>query len=70
MDLNERQTDALVDLGEIGGRKFIEEETIDELLGLGLVYWRTPGQLDFTPAGEEVYNELTGIAEMALVGSQ
>ncbi len=32
-------------------------------LALNLVYWRKPDELDFTSAGEPVYNELTGSAE-------
>jgi hypothetical protein len=61
MDLSEPQIDALLEMGEsASGHDFMEPGVLDELLKLELVYWRNPGELDFTPTGEEVYDELTG----------
>ncbi len=33
-------------------------QVLEELLALGLVYWRAPDNLDFTPVGEKVFKEL------------
>jgi len=64
MDLTGAQKEALVELGESAtGHDFMSKQVLKELLDLDLVYWRKPGELDFSPAGEQVYNELTGSAE-------
>jgi hypothetical protein len=61
MDLTEQQSNALLALGESAvGHDFIEPGVLNELLELDLVYWRKPDELDFTAAGEAVYDELIG----------
>lgn len=63
MNLTQSQINALLKLGEsAGGHDFITQATLDQLLKLDLVYWRKPDEIDFTPAGEQVYNELSGLA--------
>jgi len=64
MNLTEAQTDALVELGESAtGHDFMSKQVLRDLLALNLVYWRNPDELDFSPAGEQIYDELTGSAE-------
>ncbi len=59
MNLSERQREAILGLGETAsGHQFIPSQVLEELLSMELVYWRGPEDLDFTPAGEKVYNEL------------
>jgi len=66
MNLTEAQTDALLELGEsASGHDFMSRKVLGELLTLELVYWRKPDELDFTAAGEEVYDELTRATEKA-----
>ena len=60
-ELTEPQRAALLKLGNsASGHEFIEPEVLKELLALELVYWRREDELDFTHAGEKVYNELSG----------
>jgi hypothetical protein len=64
MNLSLSQTNALLRLGETAsGYDFIEPNDLKQLLECDLVYWRKPDELDFTPAGEEVYNKLTRTAK-------
>ena len=59
MNLSEPQRDAMLQLGETAsGHDFISPQIVEELLAMELVYWRGPEDLDFTPAGEKVYQEL------------
>lgn len=63
MNLSLSQTDALLRLGEsAAGHDFIEPNDLKQLLECDLVYWRKPDDLDFTPAGEQVYNTVTRTA--------
>jgi hypothetical protein len=36
---------------------------LNQLLELGLVYWRRSDEIDFTPAGAQVYSKLAGAAK-------
>jgi hypothetical protein len=59
MNLSESQRDAMLQLGETAsGHDFIPPPVLEELLAMELVYWRGPDDLDFTSAGEKVYQEL------------
>ena len=61
MNLSELQHDAMIQLGETpSGHEFITPEVLDELLEMDLIYWRTPEDLEFTPTGQSVYDELVG----------
>jgi len=61
MNLTKSQTDALLKLGEsAAGHEFVKAPVLQELLALDLIYWRQADEVDFTPAGEEVYDELSG----------
>ena len=59
MNLSESQRDAMLTLANTAsGHDFIPQEVLDKLLSLKLVFWRTPDDLNLTPAGERVYQEL------------
>ena len=59
MNLSEPQRDAMLTLANtISGHDFVPQVILDDLLSIGLVYWRNEDQVDFTPAGEKVYQEL------------
>ncbi|MBI3860271.1 MAG: hypothetical protein HY290_00085 [Planctomycetia bacterium] len=63
MNLSESQTEAMLELGgSAEGHGFIPQRVLDELLSYELIYWRNAGEVDFTPAGKEVYDELVGAA--------
>jgi len=67
MYLTESQKNALLDLGDCAaGHEFVSTKVLRELLALDLVYWRKRNEIDFTPAGVQVYNELSGVAETAV----
>ena len=58
-DLSESQREAMLKLGNTAsGHDFVTSDVLNALLSLGLVYWRTTDNLDFTPVGEQVYDEL------------
>jgi hypothetical protein len=60
MFITHSQAKALVKLGEgPTDRDFVRSGDLSQLLRLKLVYWRQPDELDFTPAGAEVYLQLT-----------
>ncbi len=40
------------------GHDFLTTEVLEELLSLGLVYWRARDSLNFTPVGEQVFDTL------------
>jgi hypothetical protein len=62
MNLTEPQRNALLKLGEsASGHEFIDVQVLKELLAFDLVYWRWADELDFTPAGEIVYNQLAAL---------
>jgi hypothetical protein len=59
MNLSEPQRDAMLTLANTSsGEDFVLREILDDLLSMDLVYWRTPDEVSFTPAGERVYQEL------------
>jgi hypothetical protein len=59
MNLSESHREAILQLGNTAsGHEFLMTEVMEELLSLGLVYWRAPDNLDFTPVGERVFKEL------------
>ncbi len=59
MNLSEPQRDAMLTLANpSSGEDFLLQEILDGLVSMDLVYWRTPDELEFTPAGERVYQEL------------
>lgn len=61
MNLTKSQMDALVKLGEsAAGHEFIKAPVLEQLLALDLIYWRHADEVDFTPVGEQVYDELVG----------
>jgi hypothetical protein len=64
MNLSLSQTNALLRLGEsTTGHNFFKPDDLTQLLELGLVYWRRPDEIDFTPAGAQVYSKLAGTAK-------
>ena len=61
MNLSEPQRDAMLRLGDsASGHDFIPPTVLEELLSMKLVYWRAFRDLDFTPAGEQVWKKLVG----------
>jgi hypothetical protein len=59
VNLSERQGEAILQLGSTAsGHDFIPPQVLEELLAMDLVYWRAPEDLDFTPTGLKVYQEL------------
>ena len=63
MNLTEAQTHAMLELGGTAeGHGFIPQRVLDQLLSYELIYWRNAGEVDFTPLGKEVYDELAGSA--------
>jgi ribosomal protein S19E (S16A) len=59
MNLSEPQRDAMLTLANWStGDDFVLQAILDDLRSMGLVYWRTPDEVSFTPAGERVYREL------------
>jgi hypothetical protein len=59
MNLSDSHREAILQLGNTAsGDDFLMTEVIEELLSLGLVYWRATDNLDFTPVGERVFKEL------------
>ena len=58
MILSNPQREAMLKLGNTAsGHEFIPADVLEELLALGLVYWRAPDDLDFTPTGEKVLEQ-------------
>ncbi len=71
MNLTKLQADAMLKLGEsTEGHGFIEPRVLDKLLSYDLIYWRNANEVDFTPAGEAVYDELAGAAEPKMAESR
>lgn len=67
MNLTEAQVHAMLELGgSAEGHGFIPQRVLDELLSYELIYWRNPGEVDFTSAGKEVYDELASSTEQNL----
>ncbi len=66
MNLTESQVKAILELGGSteGNDPYIPQRDLNDLLSYGLIYWRDAGDAEFTPAGKEVYEELTGSAGM------
>lgn len=63
MSLTESQAHAMRELGGTAeAHGFIPQRILDELLARELIYWRNPGEVDFTPRGKQVYDELTASA--------
>jgi hypothetical protein len=63
MNLTESEVKAMLELGgSVEGHDFIPQRVLNDLLSYGLIYWRTAGDAEFTPEGEEVYHDLTGSA--------
>ena len=61
MNLSEAQTHAMLELGDSSeGHEFIPQRVLNELLSYDLIYWRNADEVDFTPTGKEVYDELAG----------
>jgi hypothetical protein len=59
MNLSDSHREAILQLGNTpSGDDFLMTDVIEELLSLGLVYWRATDNLDFTPVGERVFKEL------------
>ena len=70
MNLTEAQAKAMLELGgSVEGHDFIPQRVLDDLLKYDLIYWRNANEIDFTPAGEEVYDELAGAAELKMAES-
>jgi hypothetical protein len=56
MNLSEQQRDALLTLANTAaGHDFVPQEVLDELVLMGLVYWRSPDEVRLTATGEKVY---------------
>jgi hypothetical protein len=71
MNLTKSQAAAMLKLGEsTEGHEFIEPRVLDKLLSYDLIYWRKANEVDVTPSGEEVYDELAGAAEPKTVESR
>lgn len=63
MQLTEAQEQAMLELGgSAEGHGFIPQRVLDELLGCELIHWRSEGEVDFTPRGQEVYEMLAASA--------
>jgi hypothetical protein len=61
MNLSKLQREAILQVGNTAsGHEFLTTEVLEELLAMGLIYWRAPDNLDFTPVGEKVFDELEG----------
>ena len=64
MKLSERQREAMLKLGNTASGDYfiltevLPTEVLEELLALELVFWRAPDNLDFTPVGEQVFDDL------------
>jgi hypothetical protein len=61
MNLTEAQANALL---EIGGAAewhgYIAQRVLNDLMSYDYIYYNHDGQVEFTPAGKEVYDELAG----------
>gem|GEM_PF-3582105 len=61
MNLTESQAHAML---EIGGSEeahsYIPQRVLNDLLSYGLIQWHHDVQVELTPAGQEVYDELAG----------
>jgi hypothetical protein len=59
VNLSRAHRDAILQLGNTASsHDFIATEVLEQMLALGLVYWRATDNLDFTPVGERVFKEL------------
>jgi hypothetical protein len=59
MKLTEPQRDALLTLANTtSGHDFVPQEVLEDLLSMELVFWRSPDEMNLTPAGEKVYQAL------------
>jgi hypothetical protein len=59
MNLSEPQRDAMLTLANTAsGHDFVPQGVLDELLSLKLIYWRTSDEVDLTPIGEQLYQNL------------
>jgi len=62
--LSERKREAMLKLGNTASGDYfiltevLPTEVLEELLALELVFWRAPDNLDFTPVGEQVFDDL------------
>jgi hypothetical protein len=59
MNLTDAQRDAMLTLANTAsGHDFVPQDVLDDLLTMGLVFWRTPDEVNLTPVGERVYQKL------------
>jgi hypothetical protein len=68
MNLTDSQVHAML---EIGGSEeahgYIPQRVLNDLLSYQLIQCRSDAEVEFTPAGKEVYDELAGSAGKAVV---
>jgi hypothetical protein len=63
MNLTEAQANALLEIG--GAAEFhgyIPQRVLNDLMSYDLIYFHNDGEVEFTPAGKEAYDELAGQA--------
>jgi len=61
MNLTEAQTHALLEIG--GAEEFhgyISQRVLNDLMTCDYIFYNKDGEVEFTPAGKEVYDELAG----------
>lgn len=59
--LTDEQRKVMLQLGRTDSTlEAVPRDVLDQLIGLGLLYWRSKDNIYFTDEGERVYSRLTG----------
>jgi hypothetical protein len=59
MNLSEQHRDALLTLANtVSGHDYVAQEVLDELVSMGLVFWRSPDEVALTSVGEKIYERV------------
>ena len=57
--LTDQQKEAILKFGRSSEFEIVPMDVLEELFNLGLIYKRSDEKLDFTEAGEQLYDQLT-----------
>ena len=64
MNLTEAQANALLEIGGAAeGHGYIPQRVLNDLMSYDLVYFNKDDEVEFTPVGKEVYDELADVHE-------
>jgi hypothetical protein len=58
IQLTDEQKEVILKFGRSSEIEVVHLDVLDELLKLGLIYKRSDEKLDFTEAGEQIYDQL------------